>query len=135
MMIKRTILMKNPTIKNDNEIRKSYLFIKDGSMDRLFQKIDLKSSTPMIPEYKEYIIIVEKGMQTKALAIPNAKQEHSGCFQDIKGVSDYLSRFDSQIAEKIKKDFIPLFDPLKEDICEEIYKINENLYLTGSLFI
>lgn len=140
-------------------------------MDRLFQKIDLKSSTPMIPEYKDYIInemlvrnslyplkvysifnsefkaycmlkheddkvldeIGEKGIQTNALAIPNAKKEHSGCFQDIKGVSDYLSRFGSQIAEKIKKDFVPLFDPLKEDICEEIYKINENLYLNTEI--
>ena len=151
----------------DNGIMRSFLFIKDGSFDKLYRKIDLKSSTPMIEGYKEYIInemlaknslyplkvysifnnnfkaycmlkhdddkvldeIVEKGILTKALVIPGVASEHSGKFEDISGASEYLARFGSQIAEKIKKDFVPLFDPSKEDICDEIYNINENLFM------
>lgn len=42
--------------------------------------------------------------------------------------SKYLEKIGTQIAERIQNQFIPRFDPEKEQISTEIQKVDENIF-------
>lgn len=71
---------------------------------------------------KDMEAIVNKGLKTGAIKIPNAITGKG--FKNISTVSQYLNQYGITIANRIRESFNPLFDPATEDICERIKRIN-----------
>lgn len=146
-------------VENPNQKRKMYIFCNEGDTDSLFAELDKKSSIPLIPEFKDYILeecikqkvlvplevlsasvrfdaymlevrndekeienIVNKGLQTGLISIPNS--QHRSGFDNIETVSQYLNQYGITIANRIRKSFNPLFDLVKEPICDKLKEIN-----------
>jgi len=77
---------------------------------------------------REVIEIVNKGLSSKQIEIPNANYGLGGSFNDVNGVSQYLKEFGITIANRIKSLFTPIFDPSCESICDKLKRINGCLY-------
>lgn len=75
---------------------------------------------------QDVIDIVNGGLASGAISIPNADTSKNN-FQNINSVSQYLNEYGTVVAERIKDSFKPLYDPAKEDICEQLKEINQNL--------
>jgi superfamily II DNA or RNA helicase len=72
--------------------------------------------------------IVEKGVKDGKIMIPGtATSGNAGAFATVNSVTDYLSTFGPQVAERIKNLFVPLFDPGKDALSPEILGINETI--------
>lgn len=70
------------------------------------------------------IRIVEDGLKQGHIQIPGAAAGGGAAFRDIQTVSQYLQAFGKEIAERIKSQFEPLYDPDKEPLSEEIQYVN-----------
>ena len=75
---------------------------------------------------KDVIDIVNRGLASGAISIPNADKSQNN-FKDINSVSKYLQEYGTVIAERIKDSFTPLYDPATEDICPILKDINKYL--------
>ncbi len=75
---------------------------------------------------KDIIDIVNRGLASGAISIPNANTAEND-FKNINSVSQYLNEYGTVVAERIKDSFRPLYDPAAEDICEKLKEINQNL--------
>lgn len=76
-------------------------------------------------EEKEVEAVINEGLKTGAIAIPNAAA--GADFREVNTVSQYLNKFGVTIADRIKNLFHPMFDPAHEDICKSLKEINANL--------
>ena len=82
--------------------------------------------------------VIEDGLASRIISIP-ASVDGAGCeedplsdmdinpFEDISTVSSYLNHFGVLIAEKIKGQFTPLFDPSTESLSQEILTVNASI--------
>ena len=70
------------------------------------------------------ISVMNDGLRTGAIAIPGAG---GGKFPAVRSVTQYLDAFGVMIAERIKNQFRPLFDPAVEALSPEILAVNENI--------
>ena len=141
--------------------RKCYLFCEHNNPDRLFEELDQKTSVPLIPEFKEYVLselqkrgilkplhvislkekfgvwlltltenekniikVVNEGLRSGTISIPNSTGKE---FPEVRSVTQYLNTFGVLIAERIKNQFQPLFDPATEALSTEILAVNENI--------
>ncbi len=148
---------------NPNAKRKMYIFCEEGDTDSLFDELDKKTSVPLLPGFKEYILdeclkqkillplevvssstrfdayllqmsndekemiaIVNRGLKTGQISIPNAADGKG--FETIATVSQYLNTYGVNVANRIKNSFHPLFDPAAEDICKQLKDINGYLF-------
>ena len=73
---------------------------------------------------KNIISAVEDGLKSGAIAIPGS--DGNG-FPAVRSVTQYLDTFGVMIAERIKNQFQPLFDPAAEALSPEILAVNENI--------
>jgi len=68
------------------------------------------------------ISVVNDGLKSGAIAIPGSSTSQ---FPLIRSVTQYLNTFGVMIAERIKGQFNPLFDPATESVSPEILAVNE----------
>ena len=68
--------------------------------------------------------IVEKGLKTGAIAIPGEVKNTQG-FDEVRTVTNYLTTFGVTVAERIRNQFKPLYEPDKEPLSPEILRIND----------
>ena len=68
--------------------------------------------------------VLEDGLKTGAIRIPGTVQNPHG-FDDVHSVTSYLSAFGVTVAERIREQFQPLFDPAAEQLSPEILRIND----------
>ena len=73
---------------------------------------------------KNIIKVVNEGLQTGKISIPNSTGKP---FPAVRSVTQYLNTFGVLIAERIKNQFQPLFDPATEALSPEILAVNENI--------
>ena len=73
------------------------------------------------------IKVLEDGLKNGEISIPNATPENSQVFNDIHTVSQYLRAFGVTIAERIKSQFVPLFDPAVQSLSKEILEVGGNI--------
>ena len=73
---------------------------------------------------KNVINVVNDGLKSGKISIPNSTGK---AFPDIRSVTQYLNTFGVLIAERIKNQFQPLFDPATETLSHEILAVNENI--------
>ena len=68
--------------------------------------------------------VLEDALKTGAIHIPGALQDPHG-FDSVHSVTSYLSAFGVTVAERIRNQFQPLFDPTAEQLSPEILRIND----------
>ena len=68
------------------------------------------------------IFVVNDGLRSGAIAIPGSKAVQ---FPAVRSVTQYLNTFGVMIADRIKNQFNPLFDPANEALSPEILAVNE----------
>lgn len=68
--------------------------------------------------------VLEEGLKTGAIHIPGTVQAPHG-FDDVHSVTSYLSAFGVTVAERIREQFQPLFDPAAEQLSPEVLRIND----------
>jgi superfamily II DNA or RNA helicase len=68
------------------------------------------------------ISVVNDGLRSGAIAIPGSSTAQ---FPAVRSVTQYLNTFGVMIAERIKSQFNPLFDPATETLSPEILAVNE----------
>lgn len=76
------------------------------------------------PNDQNVIDILEDGLKCGALSIPGAHLGQTDGFEEIHTLSQYLDAFGTTVAERIRSQFHPLFDPATEPLSEEILAIN-----------
>ena len=70
--------------------------------------------------------VLEDGLKTGAICIPGTHQDLHG-FDSVHSVTSYLSAFGVTVAERIRNQFQPLFDPAAEQLSPEILRINDHI--------
>jgi len=70
------------------------------------------------------IAVVNDGLRSGAIKIPGATATE---FPDVHSVTGYLNTFGVMIAERIKNQFNPLFDPATEALSPEILAVNAHI--------
>lgn len=70
------------------------------------------------------ISVVEGGLKNGSIAIPGEVREPNG-FDSVENVTGYLNTFGVTVAERIRKQFEPLFDPAGEPLSPEILAVND----------
>jgi superfamily II DNA or RNA helicase len=78
----------------------------------------------MSAEEKNVISVVNDGLSSGDISIPGDRGE---AFPAVYSVTQYLNTFGVMIAERIKNQFEPLFDPATETLSPEILAVNENI--------
>ena len=141
--------------------RKCMIFCPANDRDRLFEEVDRKTSVPLIPAFRDYVLdemerhgilrkltvislrekleawvlecqkddqnlisIVEDGLNSGAIAIPGKIADPNG-FDQVENVTGYLSAFGVTVAERIRSQFQPLFDPAAQPLSKEILAVND----------
>ena len=72
---------------------------------------------------KNIIAVLEDGLKSAAISIPSAKPGLNP-LDEINSVTEYLNTFGTTVAERIKKLFVPLFDPSTQQLSPEVLDIN-----------
>lgn len=72
---------------------------------------------------RNIIEAVEDGLRSGAIAIPGEVRNPDG-FDGISNVTGYLTAFGVTVAERIRQQFIPLFDPAAEQLSREVLAVN-----------
>ena len=70
------------------------------------------------------ISVVEDGLQSGAISIPGTVSEPDG-FDGVENVTGYLNTFGVTVAERIRGQLRPLFDPANEPLSPEILAVND----------
>ena len=70
------------------------------------------------------ISVVEDGLKSGAIRIPGAVKDPNG-FDSVDNVTGYLNTFGVTVAERIRNQFEPLFDPAAEPLSPDILTIND----------
>lgn len=73
---------------------------------------------------KNIISVVNHGLKSGTISIPGSNGKS---FPAIRSVSQYLDTFGIMIAERIKNQFQPLFDPAAEMLSPEILAVNKHI--------
>ncbi len=76
---------------------------------------------------KNIVQAVEDGLKSGRISIPGSTPENATAFRDIQTVTGYLQRFGANIAQRIKGQFAPLFDPASEALSQSVLTVNENI--------
>ena len=77
------------------------------------------------PHDANVIEVLEQGLRSGQIVIPGAAPDLPDGFDGINTVTDYLKAFGVTVADRIRNQFEPLFDPAEEPLSDEILAINE----------
>ena len=62
------------------------------------------------PEDRNVVTVLEEGLHSGAIAIPGASSNTDDGFSQVDGVTSYLNTFGVTVADRIRNQFLPLFD-------------------------
>jgi len=82
----------------------------------------------MSEDEKNVIAVVNDGLRSGAISIPGSDGKQ---FPTVRSVTQYLNTFGIMIAERIKNQFQPLFDPATERLSPEILAVNKYIQQTA----
>lgn len=80
---------------------------------------------PVLPDDANVVQILEQGLKTGAISIPNADATQPDGFQNVNNITEYLNTFGVTVADRIRNQFHPLFDPAAEPLSSEILAKND----------
>lgn len=73
---------------------------------------------------KNIVAVMEDGLKSGAISIPGATVSLNP-LDEISSITEYLNTFGVTVAERIKKLFVPLFDPATQSLSPEVLAINQ----------
>lgn len=73
---------------------------------------------------KEIAQILEDGLRNRYISIPES-QGHEPVWEQITSFTKYLKEFGSQIVNRIKESFPPVYNPEEEPVCKELEEVNQ----------
>ena len=102
---------------------------KRGSLRRLnvislTEKIDAWV-LELRPRDENVVQVLEDGLKSGQISIPGAVPGAPDGFEWVKNVTGYLNTFGVTVADRIRNQFLPLFDPATEPLSEEVLTIND----------
>ena len=84
----------------------------------------LKERLDLLPDDANVAEALEQGLASGRIAIPGADPSQPDGFDDVENVTGYLNTFGVTVADRIRNQFQPLFDPASEPLSEEVLAIN-----------
>ncbi len=79
------------------------------------------------PEDANVVEILEDGLKSGAIAIPGAVPGQPDGLDGVENVTGYLNTFGATVAQRIREQFKPLFDPATEPLSEEVLAVNDTI--------
>ncbi|MDL2288648.1 hypothetical protein LJC32_04630 [Oscillospiraceae bacterium OttesenSCG-928-F05] len=79
----------------------------------------------MTPGEKNIFQCINDGIMSGAISIPEGQD--SSTFDGINTLSQYLKMFGSTVADRIRNQFNPLFDPAQDAVSPEVLKVNDTI--------
>ena len=79
------------------------------------------------PQDANVVEILEDGLKSGAIAVPGAVPGQPDGFDSVENVTGYLNTFGTTVAQRIRSQFQPLFDPAAEPLSEEVLAINDHI--------
>ncbi len=79
------------------------------------------------PQDANVVEILEDGLKSGAIAVPGAVPGQPDGFDGVENVTGYLNTFGTTVAQRIRDQFQPLFDPAAEPLSEEVLAINDHI--------
>ena len=79
------------------------------------------------PNDENVVEILERGLECGAISIPGAGPDQPDSFEGVRNITDYLNTFGVTVADRIRDQFTPLFDPATEPLSEEVLAVNDNI--------
>ena len=79
------------------------------------------------PEDANVVELLEDGLKRGAIAIPGAAPGLPDGFDGVENVTGYLNTFGPTVAQRIRSQFQPLFDPAAEPLSEEVLAVNDTI--------
>lgn len=76
-------------------------------------------------EDRNVIEVLEEGLKAGLIQIPGAVSGAPDGFTDVNNVTGYLNTFGVTVADRIRNQFMPLFDPAGEPLSDEVLSIND----------
>lgn len=101
---------------NRGELRKLEVF-------SLTERMDAWVLT-LLPDDANVVEVLERGLASGEISIPGADPSQPDGFAGVKDVTGYLNAFGVTVADRIRNQFQPLFDPASEPLSEEVLAIN-----------
>lgn len=114
---------------------------RDYVLDELISRGDLQQLTvfslkremdawvlKLYPEDTNVVQILEEGLKSGKLSIPGAIPGQEDGFTDVASVTGYLNTFGVTVADRIRNQFNPLFDPATEPLSPEVLAINDYVH-------
>lgn len=102
---------------------------KRGSLRRLHVISQKEKMDAWVLELKpgdeNVVQVLEDGLKSGQIAIPGAVPGAPDGFEQVKNVTGYLNTFGVTVADRIRNQFLPLFDPASEPLSEEVLAIND----------
>ena len=69
--------------------------------------------------------VLEEGLKAGLIQIPGAVPGAPDGFDEVSNVTGYLNTFGVTVADRIRNQFMPLFDPASEPLSDEVLSIND----------
>ena len=79
----------------------------------------------LLPDDKNIVDVLEQGLKEGKISIPGAAPDSPDGFDGVTSVTSYLNTFGVTVAERIRNQFEPLFDPASEPLSEEVLAVND----------
>ena len=76
-------------------------------------------------EDKNVVEVLEEGLKAGLIQIPGAVPGAPDGFDEVSNVTGYLNTFGVTVADRIRNQFMPLFDPASEPLSDEVLSIND----------
>lgn len=77
------------------------------------------------PNDENVVEILERGLECGAISIPGAVSDQPDGFEGVENITGYLNTFGVTVADRIRDQFTPLFDPASEPLSEEVLAVND----------
>ena len=77
------------------------------------------------PNDENVVEILEQGLKCGAISIPGAAPGQPDGFEGVENITSYLNTFGVTVADRIRDQFTPLFDPASEPLSEEVLAVND----------
>lgn len=79
----------------------------------------------LAPDDKNVIEVLEEGLKAGTIQIPGAVPGDPDGFDGVNNVTGYLNTFGVTVADRIRDQFVPIFDPAREPLSDEVLRIND----------
>lgn len=79
----------------------------------------------LLPKDRNVVEILERGLENGSIAIPGGDPSQPDGFEGVENVTGYLNTFGVTVADRIRDQFRPLFDPASEPLSKEVLAVND----------